>query len=171
MLSTANGRVSTVDMLDARLRDAVRRQGVDPLVDRAAVRRIAQDVVGEHDRQSLSGAVAPVGDQSAVLDELLARVAGYGPLQQYLDDPTVEEIWINDPSRVFVARDGRHELTTTILTRAQVDELVERLLKASGRRVDLSLPFVDATLPAGHRVHVVLDGISRGFCAVKMGNQ
>ena len=67
-----------------------------------------------------------------------------------------------------VARDGRHELTTTILTRAQVDELVERLLKASGRRVDLSLPFVDATLPAGHRVHVVLDGISRGFSAVNI---
>ena len=168
MLSTANGRASTVDMLDARLRDAVRRQGVDPLVDRAAVRRIAQDVVTEHDRQSLSGAVAPVGDQTAVLDELLARVAGFGSLQQYLDDPTVEEIWINDPSRVFVARDGRHELTTTILTRAQVDELVERLLKASGRRVDLSLPFVDATLPAGHRVHVVLDGISRGFSAVNI---
>ena len=168
MLSTANGLASTVDVLDARLRDAVRRQGVDPLVDRAAVRRIAQDLVGEHDRQSLSGAVAPVGDASAVLDELLARVAGYGPLQQYLDDPTVEEIWINDPSRVFVARDGRHELTTTILTRAQVDELVERLLKASGRRVDLSLPFVDATLPAGDRVHVVLDGISRGFSAVNI---
>jgi len=168
MLTTANGRVSTVDMLDARLRDAVRQQGVDPLVDRAAVRRIAKDLVGEHDRQSLSGAVAPVGDQTAVIDELLARVAGYGPLQQYLDDPTVEEIWINDPSRVFVARDGRHELTTTILTRAQVDELVERLLKASGRRVDLSLPFVDATLPAGHRVHVVLDGISRGFSAVNI---
>src|SRR5262245_17681368 len=168
MLTTANGRASTVDLLDARLRDAVRRQGVDPLVDRAAVRRIAQDVVGEHDRQSLSGAVEPVDDQSAVLDELLARVAGYGPLQEYLDDPTVEEIWINDPSRVFVARDGRHELTTTILSRAQVDELVERLLKASGRRVDLSLPFVDATLPAGHRVHVVLDGISRGFSAVNI---
>jgi pilus assembly protein CpaF len=168
VLASVNGRAATVDLLDSRLRDAVRRQGVDPLADRAAVRRIAEDVVGEHDRQSLSGAVAPVEDQSAVLDELLARVAGFGPLQHYLDDPTVEEIWINDPSRVFVARDGRHELTTTILTRAQVDELVERLLKASGRRVDLSLPFVDATLPAGHRVHVVLDGISRGFSAVNI---
>ena len=54
------------------------------------VRRIALDVVGEHDRQSLSGAVAPVGDQSAVLDVLLARVARYGPLQQYPDDPGYE---------------------------------------------------------------------------------
>jgi pilus assembly protein CpaF len=168
VLSATNGRAATVDLLDSRLRDAVRRLGVDPLVDRAAVLRIAEDVVGEHDRQSLSGVVAPVADQPAMLDELLARVAGFGPLQEYLDDPGVEEIWINDPSRVFVAREGRHELTTTILTRAQVDELVERLLKASGRRVDLSLPFVDATLPAGHRVHVVLQGISRGFSAVNI---
>ncbi len=168
MLSAANGRTTTVELLDTQLRDAVRRQGVDPLVDRAAVRRIAEDVVGEHDRNSLSGAVEPVADQTAVLDELLARVAGFGPLQAYLDDPTVEEIWINEPSRVFVAREGRHELTTTILTAEQVDELVERLLKASGRRVDVSLPFVDATLPAGHRVHVVLNGISRGFSAVNI---
>jgi pilus assembly protein CpaF len=167
VLSAANGR-TTVELLDTRLRDAVRRQGVDPLVDRAAVRRIAEDVVDEHDRTSLSGAVEPVADQSAMLDELLARVAGFGPLQEYLDDPGVEEIWINEPSRVFVARDGRHELTTTILTAEQVDELVERLLKASGRRVDVSLPFVDATLPAGHRVHVVLNGISRGFSAVNI---
>ena len=168
MLSAANGRTTTVELLDTQLRDAVRRQGVDPLVDRAAVRRIAEDVVGEHDRNSLSGAVEPVADQTAMLDELLARVAGFGPLQEYLDDPAVEEIWINEPSRVFVAREGRHELTTTILTAEQVDELVERLLKASGRRVDVSLPFVDATLPAGHRVHVVLNGISRGFSAVNI---
>jgi pilus assembly protein CpaF len=168
VVSSANGRAATIDVLDARLREAVRRQGVDPLVDRAAVRRLAQDLVGEHDRRSLSGAVAPIEDQPAALEELLARVAGFGPLQQYLDDPSVEEVWINDPSRVFVAREGRHELTTTILTRAQVEELVERLLKASGRRVDLSQPFVDATLPDGHRVHVVLNGIARGFSAVNI---
>jgi pilus assembly protein CpaF len=168
VLSAANGRTTTVELLDTQLRDAVRRRGVDPLVDRAAVRRIAEDVVGEHDRNSLSGAVEPIADQTAMLDELLARVAGFGPLQEYLDDPAVEEIWINEPSRVFVAREGRHELTTTILTAEQVDELVERLLKASGRRVDVSLPFVDATLPAGHRVHVVLNGISRGFSAVNI---
>jgi pilus assembly protein CpaF len=39
-----------------------------------------------------------VDDQIGVLDELLARVANFGPLQRYLDDPTVEEISINDPS-------------------------------------------------------------------------
>jgi pilus assembly protein CpaF len=103
-----------------------------------------------------------------VVGELVARVAGFGPLQRYLDDPEVEEIWINEPSRVFVARAGRHELTTTILTTAQVQELVERMLKSSGRRIDLSQPFVDAMLPEGHRLHVVLEGISRGFAAVNI---
>ncbi len=80
----------------------------------------------------------------------------------------VGSFWINDPSRVFIARSGRHELTSTILDAAQVQELVERMLKSSGRRVDLSTPFVDAMLPKGHRLHVVLDGISRGFSAVNI---
>ncbi len=41
--------------------------------------------------------------------ELILRVAGFGPLQPYLD-PTVEMVWINEPARVFVAREGRHDL-------------------------------------------------------------
>ena len=115
-----------------------------------------------------SGAVRPVEDPDGAVEELVARVAGFGPLQQYLDDPTVEEVWINEPQRVFVAREGRHELTTTILTHAEVRDLVERMLKTSGRRLDLSSPFVDAMLPSGHRLHVVLNGISRGFSAVNI---
>jgi pilus assembly protein CpaF len=54
------------------------------------------------------------------------------------------------------------------LTTAQVQELVERMLKSSGRRIDISRPFVDAMLPDGHRLHVVLEGISRGFSAVNI---
>jgi pilus assembly protein CpaF len=124
--------------------------------------------VGDHDLRSLTGVVAPVEDSDAVVEELVARVSGFGALQRYLDDPTVEEIWVNDPSRVFVARAGRHELTPTLLSTTLVQELVERMLKASGRRIDLSQPFVDAMLPGGHRLHVVLEGISRGFAAVNI---
>ncbi|MDO9378659.1 MAG: ATPase, T2SS/T4P/T4SS family [Nocardioidaceae bacterium] len=69
---------------------------------------------------------------------------------------------------MFVARGGRHELTNVILTSDEVRELVERMLKSSGRRLDVSQPFVDATLPGGHRLHVVLEGISRGFAAVNV---
>jgi pilus assembly protein CpaF len=157
-----------IDSLDDDVRDEVRRQGVDPLTDIDSVRRFAQSAVRAHDQRSLSGVVRPVDDPDRMVDELVARVSGFGPLQPYLDDHNVEEIWINEPQRVFVARDGRHELTTTILTAAEVRDLVERMLKTSGRRVDVSSPFVDAMLPSGHRLHVVLDGISRGFSAVNI---
>ena len=157
-----------VELLDARVRERVRREGVDPQRDSGVVLRIAEAVVRAHDEHSLTGAVASLGDPAAVVVELVARVAGFGPLQPLLDDPAVEEVWINDPSRVFVARHGRHELTNLVLSAEQVDELVERMLKSSGRRIDISQPFVDAMLPEGHRLHVVLDGISRGFTAVNI---
>lgn len=157
-----------VARLDEDLRAAVRREGLDPQREVPSVRRLATGLVRAHDERSLTGVVAPVADPEALVAELVARVAGFGPLQPFLDDPTVEEVWINSPDRVFIARHGRHELTNLVLTEAQVTELVERMLKSTGRRIDLSRPFVDAMLPAGHRLHVVLQGISRGFSAVNI---
>ena len=167
----AGGHAALVDDLDEQARVVVRRAGVDPQRDAGAVRRIAAEVVRAHDERSLTGRVVPVADPEAMVGEIVARIAGFGPLQALLEDPEVEEIWINDPSRVFVARRGRHELTNLVLTAAQVTELVERMLKSSGRRIDISRPFVDAMLPDGHRLHVVLEGISRGFSAVNIRNQ
>ena len=166
-VSQAEAHGELVELLDQQVRALVRREAVDPQRDAPIVRRIAEGVVRDHDERSLTGVVAPVPDIDAVVEELVARVSGFGPLQPFLDDPTVEEIWINDPSRVFIARNGRHELTNLMLSTAQVQELVERMLKSSGRRIDISQPFVDAMLPDGHRLHVVLEGISRGFSAVK----
>jgi pilus assembly protein CpaF len=53
------------------------------------------------------------------------------------------------PTKVFVARAGVHELTTTLLTDDHVRDLVEKMLKSSGRRVDLSVPFVEANSQLG----------------------
>ncbi|WP_227464012.1 ATPase, T2SS/T4P/T4SS family [Nocardioides lijunqiniae] len=167
-MTQADAQGALVDELDEHVRALVRRLGVDPQRDAVVVRRIAESVVREHDERSLTGQVAPVADAGAVVGELVARVSGFGPLQPFLDDPAVEEIWINDPSRVFIARHGRHELTNLMLSQGQVSELVERMLKSSGRRIDISQPFVDAMLPEGHRLHVVLEGISRGFSAVNI---
>ena len=167
-MSVTDAHAQLVESLDQQVREVVRREGVDPQRDAALVRRIAQGIVQDHDTYSLTGAVAPLADPDSVIGELVARVSGFGPLQPFLDDPSVEEVWINDPSRVFIARRGRHELTNLVLTTAQVQELVERMLKSSGRRIDISRPFVDAMLPEGHRLHVVLEGISRGFSAVNI---
>jgi pilus assembly protein CpaF len=93
----ANAHAELVESLDLRVREAVRREGVDPQRDAFVVRRLAEDVVRAHDQRSLTGVVAPVSDVESMVGELVARVSGFGPLQEFLDDPTVEEVWINDP--------------------------------------------------------------------------
>ncbi len=93
--------------------------------------------------------------------DVTQRLSGFGVLQPYLDDPTVEEIWVNDSSAVFVARSGRHERIPTHLAADELRTLVERMLRRSGRRVDVSQPFVDASLPDGSRLHVVIPPITK----------
>lgn len=154
--------------LSERVRALVRDQRIDPRTDARRVRELAEDVVQDHDRRSLSGVVGPIDEPDLVVNQIVADVAGFGPLQPLLDDPDIEEVWINQPDRIFIARGGRTELTSIILTESQVRELVERMLSSTGRRLDVSRPFVDATLPDGHRLHVVLRGISRGFAAVNI---
>jgi pilus assembly protein CpaF len=83
-----------VERLDAQLRERVRREGVDPQREALVVRRIAEDVVRDHDDLSLTGAVAPIANDGAMVGELVARVSGFGPLQSFLDDPEVEEVRI-----------------------------------------------------------------------------
>jgi pilus assembly protein CpaF len=124
------------------------------------VRRLVEGVVAAYDERSLTRALPPLADQAVAVKRVLDEVAGFGPLQVYLDDPTVEEGWINEPGTVFVARGGLSELTTTILGAQEVRDLVERMLKSSGRRVDLSSPFVDAALPDGSRLHVVIPDVT-----------
>ncbi|HEX6335433.1 MAG TPA: ATPase, T2SS/T4P/T4SS family [Jiangellaceae bacterium] len=159
---------AAVEIIDAEVREAVRRQGLDPVGNPAAVRRIIDEIVSAYDERSLTRPLPPLGDPNSAAKAVLDAVAGFGVLQPYFDDPTVEEIWINEPSRVFIARHGKTELTTTILTAEDVRDLVERMLKSSGRRLDVSNPTVDATLPDGSRLHVVIPDITAEHWAVNI---
>lgn len=149
--------------VEDRVRARVRDRGIDPLREPSAVRSLVDEVLAE----------LPVDEQ---LDEsaedaataAFHAIAGFGPLQPHLDDPQVEELWMNAPGRVFVARGGRSELTTVVLDSAEVRDLVERMLRVSGRRLDLSSPFVDAMLPDGSRLHVVIPDITREHWAINI---
>lgn len=160
--------MDAVAAVELEVRALVRDRGLDPQSDPAQMRGLVNSVIeGYGERSALAGLPVLIDPASAARD-VLAAVAGFGPLQQFFDDPTVEEIWVNEPGRVFVARQGRSELTTTILTPRLVEDLVERMLKSSGRRVDLSSPFVDAALPDGSRLHVVVPDITRRHWAVNI---
>jgi pilus assembly protein CpaF len=159
--------MTALQLVDDEVRDLVRREAIDPIAEPTLVRRLAEQVVARYTERSLSVALPPLGDPDRTVQLVVDSVAGFGPLQRYLDDPDVEEIWINEPSRVFIARHGRSELTTTILTEEEVRDLVERMLRQSGRRIDFSTPFVDAMLPDGSRLHVAIPDITRKHWAVK----
>ena len=157
-----------VALVESEVRELIRRRGLDPARDLDGVRELVAAALADYEERSLLGLVDPLPDAELASRDVLDAVAGLGPLQRYLDDPTVEEIWINEPGKVFVARSGRPELTTTILDHARVRDLVERMLRSSGRRLDLSMPFVDASLPGGERVHVVIPDITRDSWAVNI---
>ena len=107
-----------------------------------------------------SGRVAAANELSvraAVENELLA----YGQLQSLLDDPTIEEIWINSPTKVLFARGGVSSNSGIKMTSDEIENIVERMLRPTGRRLDRSSPFVDASLADGSRLHVVIPDITR----------
>lgn len=159
---------TALQLLEEDVRELIRRRRLDPARDEPEVRSLVEEVLDDYDERSLVGGLVPLADRKEAQRQLVESVAGFGPLQAYLDDPSVEEIWINEPSKIFVARHGRPELTPTFLTEQQVHDLVERMLRSSGRRVDLSSPFVDASLPDGSRLHVVIPDITRRHWAVNI---
>ena len=150
-----------VRQVEGEVRELIRRSGLDPARHPMEIDRLVRDAVTDYDERSMRSGMPPLADLAGAAKSILDTVAGYGPLQRYFDDPKVEEIWVNSPDRLFIARAGQSELTNTILTADEVRDLVERMLRSSGRRVDLSSPFVDATLPDGSRLHVVIPDITR----------
>lgn len=128
-------------------------------IDRALTEEVGKRIdAGEVTAQS----------ESELLRHVRAEISGFGPLQPLLDDPTIEEIWINSPNEVFVARSGVSQRTNLSLEPGQIRELVERMLRTTHRRVDLSTPFVDASLPDGSRLHVVIPDITRRHWSVNI---
>ena len=85
-----------VDAVELEVRELVRRRGLDPIEDRLAVRRLVDEVVADYDERALTSALAPLTDSRQAARSVYDAVAGFGPLQRHLDDPTVEEIWINE---------------------------------------------------------------------------
>src|SRR5476649_1526175 len=94
--------------------------------------------------------------------EMMAdEVMGFGPLRPLLDDDTVSDILVNGPDRIFVERFGKLEQTKCrFINNTQLTDIAKRLVQRVGRRLDEGRPLVDARLPDGSRLNVVISPIS-----------
>ena len=157
-----------VALITDEVRARVRREGVDLSTDRELAHKYVHEEVRRYSERALGGSVPLLADEAHATSQIVATLTGFGALQPYFDDAEVEEIWINAPDRVFIARGGVSERTAITLSDTEVRDLVERMLQSTGRRVDLSSPFVDASLPDGSRLHVVIPDITQRHWSVNI---
>ncbi|MEX2157912.1 MAG: CpaF family protein [Dehalococcoidia bacterium] len=113
----------------------------------ATVRALANEMAG-----ALYGEA-----KEAVVRAVLDEAVGLGPIQPLIDDPNVSEVMVNAPDDIYAERDGviypapvRFRDVTHIL------RIIDRIIAPLGRRVDESSPLVDARLPDGSRVNIVI---------------
>lgn len=151
-----------------RVRQRLRAEGTDPTFDSSAARSVTLAEVRKFNDLALARGAAVIDDEAACVRDVLAAVSGFGPLQSLLDDPEIEEIWLNGPESIHVARGGVAERIEMRLTESSLRDVIERMLQSTGRRVDISQPFVDASLPDGSRLHVAIADVVRGSWSVNI---
>jgi len=106
--------------------------------------------------------------ESNLIGEIRSALSGYGQLDELVANPAIEEIWINSPEQVFVFENAIKKRLNLQLTALSVRQMVERMLRDSGRRLDRSEPFVDSTLLNGSRLHVVIPDVTKEHWSVNI---
>ncbi len=94
-------------------------------------------------------------------EDVFHELVGFGPLQELIDDPSVDDLIVNGPHKVFVERRGKlDEVSARFVNDDHVLRIIRRILAPIGRRIDESTPMVDARLPDGSRVNAVIPPIA-----------
>lgn len=100
-------------------------------------------------------------ERDRLFNQLMDEILGYGPIQPLLNDDTINEIMVNGPYKVYIERNGKIEKTNiTFRDSEHLMRIIDRILAPLGRRVDESCPYMDARLPDGSRVNVIIPPLS-----------
>lgn len=96
-------------------------------------------------------------EKKKITDDLIDDVVGYGPIEEFLKDNEITEIMVNNPYNIYVEKFGKIFPTTkAFLDEAHLMRIIDKIVSKVGRRVDESVPYVDARLPDGSRVNVII---------------
>jgi pilus assembly protein CpaF len=149
----ANGR-NGVDYYRRRLLEEVNLSEFSQLSEpqrRARLERVVGGMV------SSEGPVLSTAERTRLIRRVIDEAIGLGVLEPLLADPTVTEIMVNGPDEIFIERDGRIlPADASFGGEAQLYQTIDRIVSQVNRRVDESSPMVDARLPGGERVNVII---------------
>ena len=96
-------------------------------------------------------------EKKKITNDLIDDVVGYGPIEEFLKDHEVTEIMVNNPYSIYVEKFGKIFSTTkAFLDEAHLMRIIDKIVSKVGRRVDESVPYVDARLPDGSRVNIII---------------
>ncbi|NCO65675.1 MAG: pilus assembly protein CpaF [Candidatus Aquicultor secundus] len=102
-------------------------------------------------------------EKKRLIDEITNDVLGYGPLDQFLRDPEVTEIMINGAETIYIERFGKIELSKEkFLDDMHLRRIIDKIVAQVGRRIDESVPMVDARLQDGSRVNAIIPPLAIG---------
>src|SRR5947209_5792233 len=136
------------------------------LVDKLDLSRVS-DLAGETLRREIRLVVERLCDtenpllnrmeRERLIDEVLDETFGFGPLEVLLKDPTISDILVNGPHKIYVERRGKLEKTDIkFRDNDHLLQIIDRIVSKIGRRVDETSPMVDARLPDGSRVNAII---------------
>lgn len=129
-------------------------------VEQAISKAVDEAFEGGHELPQLA--------ESSLIEDVKSALSGYGQLDELIANPAVEEIWINAPDQVFIYENSQKRRLNLSLSALDIRQVVERMLRESGRRLDRSEPFVDSTLQNGSRLHVVIPDVTRDHWSVNI---
>lgn len=130
-------------------------------VEAEKLRRKAERIISNIISKEAGGFISSLEIRKKVIKEILDEALGFGPLEDLLSEPSVTEIMVNNKDQVYIEKKGKLELTSKKFTSDdQVRVVIERILAPLGRRIDESVPYVDARLPDGSRVNAVIPPLS-----------
>lgn len=96
-------------------------------------------------------------DRMKIISEVIDEVLGFGPINPLIRDPAVSEIMVNGPNQVYVEKSGKLTLSDVqFRDNDHVLHIIEKIVAPLGRRIDESMPMVDARLPDGSRVNAII---------------
>ena len=138
-------------------------QRVIEMLDLNAISTMSQDAVHAQltklIEQLLQQESVPLNqrERAQITQDILHEVLGLGPLEPLLADTSINDILVNGHKQVFVERSGRLELTAVrFKDDAHLKKIIEKIVSRVGRRIDESVPMVDARLADGSRVNAII---------------